>query len=97
MLAKGDLTSIRKVIREEVEAESENLQGEIKMSQLRIMSRIGRVEDRLKNIEIKTSKIQKDVKTAVNFLDKEGLKRLKELKELRNTSTYRQWINNLYK
>ncbi len=74
MLAKGDLTSIRKVIREEVEAESENLQGEIKMSQLRIMSRIGRVEDRLKNIEIKTSKIQKDVKTAVNFLDKEELK-----------------------
>ncbi|OGM31488.1 hypothetical protein A2630_03625 [Candidatus Woesebacteria bacterium RIFCSPHIGHO2_01_FULL_44_10] len=86
MLTKTDLSQIKKIVRAEVEAEGQNirdeLQGDIKMAQIRITTEIRGVKDRLKNLEIKTTKIQKDLKTAVNFLDKEELKVTKRVKRI---------------
>ena len=62
MLTKTDLKEIRKIIREEVETESQNIKTELQsdmiMSTMRIMSELDKIKDRLKNIEIKTNKIQ---------------------------------------
>jgi len=78
MLTKTDLKEIRKIIREEVETEVQNakneLESEMKMNLVRTLSEVRDIKDRLKNAEIKLSKIQKDLKNAINFLDKEGLK-----------------------
>lgn len=81
MLTKTDLQAIdrivKKRVREEIEVEIQNvkndLQADIKMSQIRILGEINNIKDRLKNVEIKINKIQKDLKYAVNFLDKEFL------------------------
>ena len=78
MLTKADLKEIRKIVREEVEAEVENvkveLQAEMKMNLVRTLTEIREAKDRLKNVEIKINKIQKDLKYSINFLDKFGLK-----------------------
>jgi len=88
MLTKADLKEIRKIVREEVETESQNIkdeiQADIKMSLIRVSGELNQIKDRLKNLEIKANKIQKDLKYAVNFLDKEGLrvgKRVKRIEE----------------
>lgn len=77
MLTKSDLKEIRNIIREETEAESQNikteLQSDAKMNFVRLMGEIRSLNDRIKNIEIDIRKIQKDLKYAVNFLDKESL------------------------
>ena len=86
MLTKLDLKEIRKVIREEVEVESQNIkeeiQAEMKMNLVRILTEVRESKDRLKNVEIVVRKIQKDLKEAVNFLDKEGLKITKRLEKV---------------
>jgi uncharacterized protein YpuA (DUF1002 family) len=82
VLTKTDLKAIDKIvkkrIREEVEAESQNtkkeLGSEMKMNLVRTIAELRELKDRLKNVEIDTRKIQKDLKHTVNFLDKEGLK-----------------------
>ena len=61
MLTKTDLQQIdnivKKRVREEIEQEVQNakeeLQADIKMSQIRIMEEINNVKDRLKNLEMK--------------------------------------------
>ncbi|OGM20375.1 hypothetical protein A2714_00890 [Candidatus Woesebacteria bacterium RIFCSPHIGHO2_01_FULL_38_9] len=62
MLTKTDLKEIRKIIREEVEVESQNikdeLQADMKMNLIRTLSEIREVKDRLKNVEIKINKVQ---------------------------------------
>lgn len=62
MLTKTDLNQIRKIVREEVETESQNIkdeiQADIKMSLVRISGELSQVKDRLKNLEIKINKIQ---------------------------------------
>jgi len=77
MLTKTDLREIRKVVREEVEAEiqplKEELQADLKMAQIRIQSDIRGLQDRTKNVEIEVRKMRKDLKTTTNFLDREGL------------------------
>ena len=78
MLTKTDLKEIRKIIREEVETESENnkseIQAEMKMNMIRVVTEIRELSSRLKNVEVKLNKMQKDLKYSVNFLDKFGLK-----------------------
>ena len=71
MLTKDDLKAIREVVREEIEVEKEDLQGEIKLARVRIQSDVRGLDGRLKNVEILLRKIQKDLKTAVNFFDNE--------------------------
>lgn len=88
MLTKSDLSQIRKVIREEVENEVQSardeLQAEIKLSRMELSTRIDRVEDRIKNLEIRVTKmhndLKKEIKMVVNFLDKENIKTLKRVK-----------------
>lgn len=62
MLTKADLKEIRKIVREEVETESQNIkdeiQADIKMSLVRISGELNQIKDRLKNLEIKVNKIQ---------------------------------------
>jgi hypothetical protein len=74
MLTKTDLSQIRKIVRQEVETESESakedLQGEIKLSRIELQKDVRSVKDRIKNLEIAVRKIQKNIKTIVNFFDK---------------------------
>ncbi|OGM19135.1 hypothetical protein A2955_05240 [Candidatus Woesebacteria bacterium RIFCSPLOWO2_01_FULL_37_19] len=83
MLTKVDLKEIRKIIREEVETEAENtkseLQSEMKMNMIRIVGELKDISSRMKNMEIKVNKIQKDLKYSVNFLDKFGLNTQKRI------------------
>ena len=86
MLTKADLKEIRKIIREEVENEVQNtkdeLQADQKMNLIRIVTEIRGVENRLKNLEIRITKVQKDLKYTINFLDKEGLKVIKRIERI---------------
>lgn len=88
MLTKNDLSEIRKVIREEVETESQStkqeLGAEIKLARIEIQSEIKVLSDRVKNLEIGFKKIQKDIKSIVNFFDKEYLELKKRVKEVEN-------------
>jgi hypothetical protein len=88
MLNDKDLEKIRIVIREEIEAESSNtkneLQTDIKMSQMRITGIIDELKNRVKNIEIKINQISKDLKYAINFLDKEDVKTVKRIDRIEN-------------
>ena len=80
MLTNGDLKQIRKVIREEVEAEVDNakksLKNDIVMSRIKIQNNIGELSDRIKNLEIgqksldkKLDKVQEDVSDVLTTLD----------------------------
>lgn len=86
MLTKNDFSEIRKIIREEVEAESkslkEELQGEIKLTRIEIQKDIRQLADRTKRLEIVISKIQKDIKSIVNFFDEEYLQLRKRVERL---------------
>ncbi len=71
MITKTDLDQIgkvvRKIVREEVEAESKNikddLEHEIRTANLHIRKSIGELEDRLKNVEIRLSSIENELKS----------------------------------
>jgi len=56
MLTKGDLQAIKKIAREEIEAEGENtrndLQGEIKLARIEVQKDLRDFANRLKNVEI---------------------------------------------
>jgi len=86
MLTKTDLNQIRKVVREEVEGESkslkEELQGEIKLVRIEIQKDIRALTNRIKNLEIVTNKIQKDIKSIINFFDKEFLRLRKRVEKV---------------
>jgi len=86
MLTKGDFSQIKKIVREEVEAEGENIRtevmGEIKLAGMRTTTELREVNNRLKNLEISTRKIQKDLKQTSNFLDKENLKVVKRVEKI---------------
>lgn len=96
MLTKEDLDAIktlirdevREIVREELEIESQSikadLQGEIKLARIEIQQDVRELKNRVKNLEIQVSKIQKDIKSIVDFFDKEYLalrKRVDKLEE----------------
>ncbi|MFC1726910.1 hypothetical protein ACFL0Y_00085 [Patescibacteria group bacterium] len=78
MLTKTDLSQIRKVIREEIENEADSLkkdlQGEMKLVRMEIQRDVRKLSDEVKDLNIRIRKIEKDIKTVVNFFDKESLK-----------------------
>ena len=78
MLTKTDLSQIRKVVREEVESETEPLKKElsmdVKMAQMRIQGDIRGLQDRTKNVEIEVRKLSKGLKLTSGFLDRDQLK-----------------------
>jgi intergrase/recombinase len=88
MLTKNEFKEFRKIIREEIEAESENmtneLQTEMKVNMMRTIGELKELNTRIKNVEVKLNKIQKDVRYTVDFLDKEGLKTQKRVERLEN-------------
>lgn len=71
MLTKNDLQNLRSLIREEIEVEGEKikreLQAEIKLSRMGIELKLGIIDDRIKNVEISLSKIQKDLSTIISY------------------------------
>lgn len=73
MLTKNDLSQIRGVIREEIEAETDNHKAELKLVRMEISNRITDLSSRVKNLDLKLTKsvsgiagdiaqIKKDVK-----------------------------------
>ena len=94
MLTKQDLKEIEKltkrVVREEVETEGENIRielgSDIRMAGMRTTHELSEVNNRLKNLEIRSSrvekgiiKLQRDLKVTSNTLDVENLKTLTHL------------------
>jgi len=84
MLTKNDLSQIKNIVREEVEAEGENIRSEInseiKLAGMRTTTELQEVNTRLKNLEITTRKIQKDLAKTSDFLDKENLRTVKRVR-----------------
>lgn len=88
MLTKDDLKNIRGVVREEVVGETNDLknrlEAEMKLSRMRLEESIGNLTNRVKNIEIKLTtveksngqilkdvkKIRKDLDTNIKLSDK---------------------------
>lgn len=81
MLTKNDLSQIRKVLREEIgneiEAAKTDIQSDITMSRMRIQAEIGELKDRIKNLEIRLTKMHKELKEEIKMvshvLDKENI------------------------
>lgn len=86
MLTKTDFSKFKKLIREEVEAEGENIRseikGEIKLAGIRTTTELREVNTRLKNLEITTRKIQKDLAKTSDFLDRENLETVKRVRKI---------------
>lgn len=74
MFTKDDLKTFRKVIREEIEAEGKNIRDEINSrvisSRMSLQSDIRELSDRTKNLEVRTSSVEKIVKGTAKKLDK---------------------------
>ncbi len=87
MLTKSDLSAIQKIIREEVgneaKATKDELRSDIFTTRMRIQADILELKDRIKNLEIRTTKMHQDlkeeIKMAVNFLDRENVKTTKRV------------------
>ncbi len=92
MLTKSDLEQIRHIVREEIENEvtvaKDDIQTDLTMSKVLIQENIDQVKDRVKNIEIKTTRMHKELKGEIrlvtNFLDKENVKTLKRVVKIEN-------------
>ena len=74
MLTKIDLSQIKKVVREEVEAEGKNIrdgiESEVRMSRMRLQSDVSDLGDRLKNIEIRATSLEKGNKEILKHIRK---------------------------
>lgn len=88
MLTKNDLSQIRKVVREEVGNETQvvrdELQSDITMSRIEIQNEIRGVKDRLKNVEIQTTKVQEGLKNVEIRVTKMHKDLKKEIKQVAN-------------
>lgn len=81
MLTSDDIKKIRNVIREEVEnevtASKNELSADVAMSGMRVRKDIIELKDRIKSLEIRTSKnhrdVKKEIKIVVDFLDRENV------------------------
>src|SRR3989344_8820144 len=90
MLTKSDLSQIRKVIREEVENEVRTtrteLQADITMARMRLQSEIQELKDRIKNLEIRITKMHRELKEEIKIvshvLDKENLRTIKKVEKI---------------
>lgn len=78
MLTKTDLQAIDKLfskrIREEIEAEGRNIRDELKSdilsSRIRVQQEIRDLADRIKNLEIRTNGLEKDITKSFQKLNK---------------------------
>lgn len=92
MLTPDDLKKLRSLIREELENEisiaKDDLKSDIAMSKIRIQGDIRDLKDRIKSLEIRTTKnhaeVRKEIREVLNFLDKQDVtiqKRVKKVEE----------------
>ena len=74
MLTKADLSEIRKIVREEVENETQaiknELQGDITMSRMRVQNDISELKDRIKNLDIRMTRLENGVEKLENRVTK---------------------------
>lgn len=90
MLTKSDVTQIRNVIREELENEvralKDELQADITMSRMRLQEDIGELKDRIKNLELRVTKMHKELKEEIKLvslvLDKDNMKTQKRVERI---------------
>ncbi len=90
MLTKDDLVKIRKIVREEVENESQAIKDElgadITMSRINIQNDIRGLKDRVKSLEIRLTKMHRELKDEIklvaNFLDRENVATNKRVKRV---------------
>ncbi len=86
MLTKSDLQQIRKIIREEIEEESENtrreLRTELKLFRMQLEDRMEKIEDSLKNLSIRLRKVEKDISAAIDIFDKTDVKLTKRVEKI---------------
>lgn len=90
MLTKSDISQIRNVVREEVENEvksaKDEIQGDISMSRIRVQTDIGELKDRTKNLDLRVTKMHKELKEEIkmvsHFLDKENIKTLRRVQTI---------------
>ncbi len=73
MLTKQDLMQLRKIVREEVVAETRNsreeLQAEIKFARMETINEINRLDDRIKNLQIGLSQFQTDTEKRLKRIE----------------------------
>jgi hypothetical protein len=97
MLTKEEFTKLKKLVRDEVETEGKNTRVEINhsilMTKIKFSEGIDSLKSKVKNVEITTNniekdvsvikkgvkKLQKDLKTTSNFHDMENLKTVKRV------------------
>lgn len=70
MLTPEDVNQLRKVIREEVEAEAEETRKESRIANMHVRNELAGISDRLKTVEISTRKTEKTVDTMAKVLDR---------------------------
>lgn len=93
-LTKSDLTEIKKIVKEVVRDEignetksiNDSLSADITLSRIRIQEEIRELTDRIKNLEIRLSKMHKELKEEIkivsHFLDKENLKAVRRIEKI---------------
>ena len=87
MVTKSDIATLRKVIREEVSNESQTIRDElgsdITTSGFHLRDEISQLTDRIKNLEIRSTKnhneVKKEIKQVLNFLDKDNMQTRKRV------------------
>lgn len=86
MLTKSDLNQIRQIIREENEAEGENIRQElgsqILETKMKLSNDIDTVRNQVKNVDIKVARVKKSTDKMDKFLDKEQMKTTKRVKTI---------------
>jgi|WetSurSiteA1Bulk_404760.scaffolds.fasta_scaffold450690_1 hypothetical protein len=93
MLTKDDFKEIRKIVREEVSVETDDLKEDVKSGQMRVRMDIGKLDDRIKNLEIRIGNLEKNTEKGfkkthqkfddlIDFLDVEHLKNLKKIERI---------------
>lgn len=74
MLTKTDLAQIRKLVREEVETEGENIRtdllGEMKLMRMGIQNDLRILQDRVKNVEVKANSLDKSMTSLEGRMEK---------------------------
>lgn len=92
MLTSDDLKKLKSLLREEIENEvstaRDDIKSDITMSKIRIQGDIRELKDRIKSLEIRTTKnhaeVRKEIREVLNFLDKQDVviqKRAKKVED----------------
>lgn len=83
MLTSQDLKKLKSILHEEISSEIDtlttSLQGEIKLSRVKLEEKINKVNSKLSDLERISTKTQKDQKIIANYFDREYLQLRKDV------------------